>query len=67
MSQDITQKLWNYCLVLLADGMHFSDYIEKLMYLLFLKMVDEPMRAPYSEIGIMPETVRLAEFIQVRR
>ncbi len=41
MAQDITQKLWNYCHVLLADGMHFSDYVEQLTYLLFLKMSDE--------------------------
>ena len=27
---NITQKLWNYCHVLLADGMHFSDYVELL-------------------------------------
>lgn len=40
-SENITQKLWNYCHVLLADGMHFSDYVEQLTYLLFLKMADE--------------------------
>jgi len=27
--------------VLLADGMHFSDFVEQLTYLLFLKMADE--------------------------
>jgi len=37
-SGDITQKHWNDCHVLLADGMHFGDYVEQLTYLLFLKM-----------------------------
>ncbi|NNE35034.1 MAG: SAM-dependent DNA methyltransferase [Rhodothermales bacterium] len=52
---DITQKLWNYCHVLLADGMHFSDYVEQLTYLLFLKMADERTQAPYNQPSIVPE------------
>ncbi len=52
---DITQKLWNYCHVLLADGMHFSDYVEQLTYLLFLKMADERTQAPYNQASMMPE------------
>ncbi len=36
----IVQKLWNYCNVLLDDGMHYSDHVEQLTYLLFLKMAD---------------------------
>lgn len=36
----IVQKLWNYCNVLLDDGMHYSDYVEQLTYFLFLKMAD---------------------------
>ncbi len=46
-SENITQKLWNYCHVLLADDMHFSDYVEQLTYLLFLKMANERTQAPY--------------------
>jgi len=38
---DIVNKLWGYCNVLKADGMHYGDYIEQLTYLLFLKMADE--------------------------
>lgn len=52
---DITQKLWNYCHVLLADGMHYSDYVEQLTYLLFLKMSDERTQAPYNQPSIVPE------------
>ena len=33
--------------------MHFSDYIEQLTYLLFLKMADERTQAPYNQIGIV--------------
>ena len=51
----ITQKLWNYCHVLLADGMHFSDYVEQLTYLLFLKMADERTQAPYNQASVVPE------------
>ncbi len=43
----IVQKLWNYCNVLLDDGMSYGDYVEQLTYLLFLKMADERSRPPY--------------------
>ncbi len=55
MPENITQKLWNYCHVLLADGMHFSDYVEQLTYLLFLKMADERTQAPYNQASMVPE------------
>src|SRR5690348_13380505 len=40
-SQQIVQRLWNYCNVLRDDGMSYGDYLEQLTYLLFLKMADE--------------------------
>ncbi|MEM7795328.1 MAG: class I SAM-dependent DNA methyltransferase, partial [Cyanobacteria bacterium P01_C01_bin.118] len=40
-SASIVQKLWNYCNVLRDDGVSYSDYVEQLTYLLFLKMADE--------------------------
>ena len=40
-SAAIVQKLWNYCNVLRDDGVSYSDYVEQLTYLLFLKMADE--------------------------
>lgn len=40
-SQQIVQKLWNYCNVLRDDGVSYGDYVEQLTYLLFLKMADE--------------------------
>jgi HsdM N-terminal domain len=36
-SPAIVQKLWNYCNVLLDDGMSYGDYVEQLTYLLFLR------------------------------
>ncbi len=54
-SGNITQKLRNYCHVLLADGMHFSDYVEQLTYLPFLKMADERTQAPYNQTSIAPK------------
>ena len=41
ISSQIVQRLWNYCNVLRDDGVSYSDYVEQLTYLLFLKMVDE--------------------------
>ena len=40
-SQQIVQKLWNYCNVLRDDGLSYQDYVEQLTYLLFLKMSQE--------------------------
>lgn len=43
-SQQIVQKLWNYCNVLRDDGVSYGDYVEQLTYLLFLKMADEQVK-----------------------
>lgn len=40
-AQSIVQKFWNFCSVLRDDGISYSDYVEQLTYLLFLKMADE--------------------------
>ncbi|MEO1432558.1 MAG: class I SAM-dependent DNA methyltransferase, partial [Cyanobacteria bacterium J06633_8] len=45
-SSAIVQKLWNYCNVLRDDGVSYSDYVEQLTYLIFLKMVDEQAQLP---------------------
>ena len=44
----VGQKLWNYCNVLRDDGLSYGDYLEQLTYLLFLKMMDERSRPPYT-------------------
>ena len=53
-SQQIVQKLWNYCNLLRDDGLSYGDYVEQLTYLLFLKMADERTRPPYDEPSFVP-------------
>ncbi|GHV42282.1 SAM-dependent DNA methyltransferase [Spirochaetia bacterium] len=47
-SAAITQKVWNMCDVLRDDGVSYSDYLEQITYLIFLKMVDEYSKPPYK-------------------
>ena len=54
-SQQIVQRLWNYCNLLRDDGMSYGDYVEQLTYLLFLKMAYEHTRPPYNQQSRIPE------------
>ena len=54
-SQQIVQKLWNYCNVLRDDGLSYGDYVEQLTYLLFLKMAYEQTQAPWNRPSPVPE------------
>ena len=45
-SQQVVQKLWNYCNILRDDGLSYGDYVEQLTYLLFLKMAHERTQPP---------------------
>lgn len=38
---DLVNKLWNFCHTLRHEGVDYSDYIEELTYLLFLKIASE--------------------------
>ena len=53
-SQQVVQKLWNYCNVLRDDGMSYGDYAEQLPYLLFLKMADDRTKPPYNHPSPVP-------------
>lgn len=53
-SQQIVQKLWNYCNVLRDDGVSYGDYVEQLTYLLFLKMADEQTKPPFKKPSTIP-------------
>lgn len=53
-SQQIVQKLWNYCNILRDDGLSYGDYTEQLTYLLFLKMAHERTQAPWNQPSIVP-------------
>jgi type I restriction enzyme M protein len=44
----IISKVWSFANVLRDDGVSYGDYLEQLTYLLFLKMVDELSKPPYS-------------------
>lgn len=57
-SQQIVQKLWNYCNVLRDDGMSYGDYVEQLTYLLFLKMADERTKPPFNKKSTIPDKFR---------
>ena len=54
-SQQIVQKLWNYCNILRDDGLSYGDYVEQLTYLLFLKMADEQTRPPFNKPKTIPK------------
>src|SRR5713226_2289716 len=53
-SQQIVQKLWNYCNVLRDDGLSYGDYVEQLTYLLFLKMAYEQTQPPWRRPSAIP-------------
>ena len=53
-STTIVQKLWNFCNVLRDDGVSYSDYVEQLTYLLFLKLADEQTKPPLNKPSTIP-------------
>lgn len=53
-SQQVVQKLWNYCNILRDDGLSYGDYVEQLTFLLFLKMAHERTQAPYNQPSSIP-------------
>src|SRR5436305_4143214 len=54
-SQQIVQKLWNYCNILRDDGLSYGDYVEQLTLLLFLKMAHERTQPPWSQPSAIPK------------
>ena len=49
----IVSKVWRFCSTLRDDGVGYSDYLEQLTYLIFLKMADEYAKPRYKhDIGI---------------
>ncbi|MBI5227670.1 SAM-dependent DNA methyltransferase [Candidatus Micrarchaeota archaeon] len=53
-SNQLVNRLWNYCNILRDDGLSYGDYVEQLTYLLFLKMDYERMHAPYNKKSDIP-------------
>lgn len=54
-SQQLVQKLWNYCNILRDDGLSYGDYVEQLTFLLFLKMADEQSKPPFNKPVTVPK------------
>ncbi|HIG94827.1 MAG: Type I restriction modification system,methyltransferase subunit [archaeon GW2011_AR13] len=54
-SNQLVNKLWNYCNILRDDGLSYGDYVEQLTYLLFLKMDDERTKEPYNHKSDIPK------------
>jgi type I restriction enzyme M protein len=59
-TNQIVQKLWNYCTVLRDDGLSYQDYLEQLTTLLFLKMAEERAEMTGTKQPI-PEGYRWAD------
>lgn len=49
-SAALVDRLWNYCHILRDDGLSYSDYVEQLTYLLFLKLADERSKPPFLDL-----------------
>lgn len=54
-TQAIVSKVWSMCTVLYNDGVSYSDYLEQITYLMFMKMVDEYSKPPYNYEISLPE------------
>ena len=49
----IISKVWSFCTTLRDNGVGYDDYLERLTYLIFLKMADEYGRPPYKrDVGV---------------
>ena len=57
-NSQIGQKVWSYCNVLRDAGLSYGDYLEQITYLLFLKMMDERSKPPYTLMpGYVPPPI----------
>lgn len=45
----IVSRVWSLCDILRDDGVSYSDYLEQLTYLIFLKMAKEYSEPPYNQ------------------
>ena len=55
ITNNLVAKIWSFCDTLRDDGVSYSDYVEQITYLLFLKMADEYAQPPYSRNYNIPK------------
>lgn len=54
--ESVVSKVWSFCNLLRDDGVSYTDYIEQITFLLFLKMAEEYSKPPYKrKIKIPPK------------
>ncbi len=69
---DVVQKLWGFCHTLRHDGIGYTEYVEQLTYLLFLKMADEkgvelPKKCDWQSLRNLTGTDLLEGYIDILR
>jgi type I restriction enzyme M protein len=69
---DIVQKLWGFCHTLRHDGIGYTEYVEQLTYLLFLKMAHEkglelPRKCDWEHLRSLSGTDLIDGYIDILR
>ena len=56
-SETLVQKLWNYCTAISCGttACLYTDYVEQLTFLLFLKMADERSKPLFLDLEPLPK------------
>lgn len=62
-TNSLVAKIWSFCDTLRDDGVSYSDYLEQITYLLFLKMADEYSRPPYNRNFNIPNNCNWEFFL----
>lgn len=57
-TSNLVQKIWSFCDTLRDDGVSYSDYLEQLTFLLFLKMADEQEKGIRKRQSGIPENYK---------
>lgn len=53
-TNNLVARIWSFCDTLRDDGVSYSDYLEQLTFLLFLKMAEEYENGPQKRISGIP-------------
>jgi type I restriction enzyme M protein len=54
-TNNLIARIWSFCDTLRDDGVSYSDYLEQLTFLLFLKMADEQEKGPKKRKSGIPK------------